>query len=135
MIEDQHLVGHLLDLQTIARESLIPRLDQQLRGGLSCGAAPPRLLKNPLGGLTGLHQDLTLVNLGQRDGLACSCELPSVGLPGGLLAARLSSRDPMDDFEIHMHALGQVEDVPRLLRSFRDEGYSVDDVAAMVRVV
>ena len=41
----------------------------------------------------------------------------------------------MDDFEIHMHALGQVEDVPRLLRSFRDEGYSVDDVAAMVRVV
>ena len=48
---------------------------------------------------------------------------------------RRISRDPMDDFEIHMHALGQVEDVPRLLRSFRDEGYSVDDVAAMVRVV
>ena len=33
-------------------------------------------------------------------------------------------------------ALGQVEDVLRLLlRTFRDEGYSVDDVAAMVRVV
>ena len=49
---------------------------------------------------------------------------------------RRMSRDPMDDFEIHMHALGQVEDVLRLLlRTFRDEGYSVDDVAAMVRVV
>ena len=46
------------------------------------------------------------------------------------------SRDPIDDFEIHMHALGQVEDVPRLLvRTSRDEGYSVDDVAAMVLVV
>ena len=48
---------------------------------------------------------------------------------------RRISRDPMDDFEIHMHALGQVEDVLRLLRTFRDEGYSVDDVAATVRVV
>ena len=45
-------------------------------------------------------------------------------------------RDPIDDFEIHMHALGQVKDVLRLLvRTSRNEGYSVDDVAAMVRVV
>ena len=45
-------------------------------------------------------------------------------------------RDPIDDFEIHMHALGRVKDVLRLLCvPPRNEDYSVDDVAATVRVV
>jgi hypothetical protein len=48
VIEDQHLVGHLLDLQTIARDSLIRPLDQQLRVGLKLRGSSASAAEKPI---------------------------------------------------------------------------------------